>query len=52
MTRDEARSGPTRIVYVVDNISFRGGERTFLQLVQGLARSRYESSVTKVLGRL
>ena len=45
MTRDEARSGPTRIVYVVDNISFRGGERTFLQLVQGLARSRYELAV-------
>jgi glycosyltransferase involved in cell wall biosynthesis len=43
--RQEARAGPTRIVYVVDNISFRGGERTFLQLAMGLARSRYELAV-------
>ncbi len=35
----------TRIVYVVDNISFRGGERTFQQLVSGLPRSRYEVAV-------
>lgn len=34
-----------RIAYVVDNISFRGGERTFLQLVSGLPRSRYEVAV-------
>ncbi|UCC84167.1 MAG: glycosyltransferase [Gemmatimonadota bacterium] len=41
----EAKEGPTRIVYVVDNISFRGGERTFLQLAMGLPRSRYELAV-------
>ncbi|MGD2218021.1 MAG: glycosyltransferase [Gemmatimonadales bacterium] len=41
----EARVGPTRIVYVVDNLSFRGGERTFLQLAMGLPRSRYELAV-------
>jgi glycosyltransferase involved in cell wall biosynthesis len=41
----EGRTLPTRIVYVVDNISFRGGERTFLQLVSGLPRSRYEVAV-------
>jgi glycosyltransferase involved in cell wall biosynthesis len=35
----------TRVVYVVDNISFRGGERTFLQLVSGLPRSRYDVAV-------
>ncbi len=34
-----------RIVYVVDNLSFRGGERTFLQLVEGIDRSRYDVSV-------
>jgi len=34
-----------RIVYVVDNVAFRGGERTFLQLVQGLPRGRYETAV-------
>jgi len=39
------RPEPTRIVYVVDNISFRGGERTFLQLVRGLPRTRYEVAV-------
>jgi glycosyltransferase involved in cell wall biosynthesis len=37
--------GRTRIAYVVDNLSFRGGERTFLQLVSGLPRSRYEPAV-------
>ncbi len=37
--------GVTRVVYVVDNISFRGGERTFLQLVSGLPRSRYDVAV-------
>lgn len=36
---------PTRIVYVVDNVSFRGGERTVLQLAGGLPRTRYEVSV-------
>jgi glycosyltransferase involved in cell wall biosynthesis len=35
----------TRVIYVVDNISFRGGERTFLQLAAGLPRSRYEVAV-------
>jgi glycosyltransferase involved in cell wall biosynthesis len=30
---------------VVDNLSFRGGERTFLQLVEGLDRSRYDIRV-------
>jgi glycosyltransferase involved in cell wall biosynthesis len=30
---------------VVDNLSFRGGERTFLQLAAGLPRSRYEIAV-------
>ncbi|UCC72979.1 MAG: glycosyltransferase [Gemmatimonadota bacterium] len=44
MGRD-SRAGLTRIVYVVDNISFRGGERTFLQLASGLPRSRYEVTV-------
>ena len=34
-----------RVVYVVDNLSFRGGERTFLQLVEGLDRGRYEPYV-------
>lgn len=34
-----------RIVYVVDNLSFRGGERTFLQLVEGIDRSRFDVSV-------
>jgi glycosyltransferase involved in cell wall biosynthesis len=43
--REREGSGATRIVYVVDNISFRGGERTFLQLVSGLPRSRYETAV-------
>lgn len=38
-------SEKTRIVYVVDNVSFRGGERTFLQLVTGLPRARYELAV-------
>jgi glycosyltransferase involved in cell wall biosynthesis len=37
--------GKIRVVYVVDNLSFRGGERTFLQLVSGLPRSRYETAV-------
>lgn len=37
--------GPIRIIYVVDNISFRGGERTFLQLVSGLPRGRYDLAV-------
>jgi glycosyltransferase involved in cell wall biosynthesis len=41
----EAKARPTRIVYVVDNISFRGGERTFLQLAMGLPRGRYELAV-------
>lgn len=41
----ETPSRATRIVYVVDNISFRGGERTFLQMVSGLPRSRYEVAV-------
>jgi glycosyltransferase involved in cell wall biosynthesis len=45
VTQGEARTGPTRIVYVVDNVSFRGGERTFLQLAMGLPRSRYEVAV-------
>ncbi len=35
----------TRIVYVVDNVSFRGGERTFLQLASGLPRGRYDIAV-------
>lgn len=39
------RADKTRIVYVVDNISFRGGERTFLQLASGLPRSRYDIAV-------
>jgi len=39
------RAGATRIVYVVDNIGFRGGERTFLQLVSGLPRARYDAAV-------
>ena len=34
-----------RVVYVVDNLSFRGGERTFLQLVEGLDRGQYEPYV-------
>lgn len=33
---------PTRICYIVDNISFRGGERTFAQLAMGLDRNRYD----------
>jgi len=41
----EASKGPTRIVYVVDNLSFRGGERTILQLAGGLPRARYEVAV-------
>ncbi len=40
-----APDDPIRIVYVVDNISFRGGERTFLQLATGLDRSRYRVAV-------
>lgn len=43
--RQEDRAGPTRIFFVVDNLSFRGGERTFLQLAAGLSRSRYEVAV-------
>ena len=43
--RREQATGKTRVVYVVDNISFRGGERTFLQLVSGLPRSRYDLAV-------
>jgi glycosyltransferase involved in cell wall biosynthesis len=35
----------TRLVYVVDNIAYRGGERTFLQLAGGLPRTRYELAV-------
>ncbi len=34
-----------RLVYVVDNLSFRGGERTFLQLIEGLDRTRYDMCV-------
>ncbi len=36
---------PIRIVYVIDNTSFRGGERTFLQLATGLDRGRYDLAV-------
>lgn len=43
--RREGGRGRTRIAYVVDNLSFRGGERTFLQLASGLPRSRYEVAV-------
>ncbi|HSG81929.1 MAG TPA: glycosyltransferase family 4 protein [Gemmatimonadota bacterium] len=43
--RREGGMGRTRIAYVVDNLSFRGGERTFLQLASGLPRSRYEVAV-------
>ncbi len=39
------RGQPTRIVYVIDNVSFRGGERTFLQLATGLDRARYDLAV-------
>ncbi len=43
--REDGRAESTRIVYVVDNISFRGGERTFLQLAMGLPRTRYQVAV-------
>lgn len=43
--RRQEGGGVTRVVYVVDNISFRGGERTFLQLVSGLPRSRFDVAV-------
>ncbi len=34
-----------RIVFVIDNVSFRGGERTFLQVIAGLDRARFEPAV-------
>jgi glycosyltransferase involved in cell wall biosynthesis len=34
-----------KICYVIDNLSFRGGERNFAQLALGLDRSRYEPHV-------
>lgn len=34
-----------RLVYVIDNLSFRGGERTFLQLIERLDRARFDISV-------
>ncbi len=45
MAGQGSRPEPTRIVYVVDNVSFRGGERTVLQLAGGLPRARYEVAV-------
>lgn len=36
---------PVPIVFVIDNIGFRGGERTFLQLAERLDRRRYEVAV-------
>ncbi len=34
-----------RVAFVVDNARFGGNERTVLQMVQGLPRSRYETAV-------
>ena len=45
MIRREQRRQPIRIVYVVENGSFRGGERAVLQLASGLPRARYEAAV-------
>lgn len=38
-------NSPIKICYVIDNISFRGGERNFLQLALGLDRTHYEVHV-------
>ena len=35
----------TKVCYVIDNLSFRGGERVFAQLATGLDRSRYAVTV-------
>ena len=35
----------TKICYVIDNLSFRGGERVFAQLAAGLDRSHYAVTV-------
>ncbi len=38
-------AAPVKICYVVDNLAYRGGERTFLQLVRGLPREEFRMSV-------
>lgn len=42
---DDPRTRPIRIFYVIDNLAFRGGERTTLQLAQRLDRRRFQLSV-------
>lgn len=36
---------PVRLCYIIDNTSFRGGERTFSQLALGLDKTRYDVHV-------
>ena len=36
---------PIRLCYIIDNLSFRGGERTFAQLALGLDRAKYDIHV-------
>ena len=37
--------GRVKLCFVIDNLSFRGGERVFAQLAMGLDRARYDVTV-------
>jgi glycosyltransferase involved in cell wall biosynthesis len=39
-----------KILYVIDNLEFGGGERGFLQLIKGLDRNRYRIHVAALAG--